>query len=98
MASSSPMTLVGQAVAELHMGRLEEAEVALQQALDKEPTNADALANGVVLATLAGKAFTEQIRYAKSLQKYHEDADMVLQCTGPSCADASAPGGSRAEG
>lgn len=54
-SSSSCRTLVGQAVAELHLGRLEEAEVALQQALDKKGDDADALANMLVLATIAGK-------------------------------------------
>lgn len=61
--SSSAQTLVGQAVAELHMGRLEEAEVALQQALEKNPSHAEALANSIVLAILAGKEFAEYLRY-----------------------------------
>lgn len=47
--------LVAQAVAELHLGRVEEAEVALGQALAKEPENAEALANMVVLETIAGR-------------------------------------------
>ncbi|KAI5847813.1 coatomer epsilon subunit-domain-containing protein [Morchella snyderi] len=58
-ASSTCRTLVGQAVAELHLGRLEEAEVALQQALDKKADDADALANMLVLATIAGKDVDE---------------------------------------
>lgn len=36
------------------MGRYPEAEVALQQALEKEPNNAEALANSIVLGILAG--------------------------------------------
>jgi coatomer protein complex subunit epsilon len=58
-SSSTCRTLVGQAVAELHLGRLEEAEVALQQALDKKGDDADALANMLVLATIAGKEAEE---------------------------------------
>ncbi|KAI5853994.1 coatomer epsilon subunit-domain-containing protein [Tricharina praecox] len=63
--SSSPQTLVGQAVAELHLGRLEEAEVALQQALEKNPNHTEALANSIVLSVLAGKDFAD---YLKTLQ------------------------------
>jgi coatomer protein complex subunit epsilon len=46
---------VSQAVAEIHLGRLEEAEAALQQALSKDPQNADAIANSLVLNIIAGK-------------------------------------------
>lgn len=53
--SSTARTLVGQAVAELHLGRIEEAEVALQQALQKTPADPDALANMLVLETIAGR-------------------------------------------
>jgi coatomer protein complex subunit epsilon len=56
--------LVGQAVAELHLGRLEEAEVALQQALEKNPTHVEALANSIVLSVLEGKEFADHLRYA----------------------------------
>lgn len=37
------------------MGRLEEAETALNQALTLEPNNATALANKLVLDTIAGR-------------------------------------------
>lgn len=53
--SSTARTLIGQAVAELHLGRVEEAEVALQQALQKAPADPDALANMLVLETIVGK-------------------------------------------
>lgn len=61
-STSTARTLVGQAVAELHLGRLPEAEVALQQALEKVPNYEEALANMVVLSVLAGKDATEHIR------------------------------------
>ena len=61
--SSSPQTLVGQAVAELHLGRLEEAQVALQQALEKNPDHTEALANSIVLSILAGKEFAEYLGF-----------------------------------
>lgn len=53
--SSTARTLIGQAVAELHLGRVEEAEVALQQALQKAPADPDALANMLVLETIVGR-------------------------------------------
>lgn len=39
-STSAAKSLVGQAVAELHLGRLPEAEAALAQAMQKEPDNA----------------------------------------------------------
>ncbi|KAK6539019.1 hypothetical protein TWF694_010566 [Orbilia ellipsospora] len=54
VSTSSTRTLVGQAVSELHLGRLPEAEVALQQALDKDKSDIPALANKVVLTALTG--------------------------------------------
>lgn len=66
-STSTPSALIGQAVAELHLGRLPEAEVALQQALEKDPKHADALANMIVLSILAGKEsneFNEHLKWA----------------------------------
>ena len=60
--SSTSRMLVGQAVAELHMGRIEEAEVALQTALERDPKDAEALANLIVLETLAGRDYQEHVR------------------------------------
>lgn len=48
---------------ELHLGRLEEAESALDQALQKDPENADALANLLVLNVIAGRSAAEQAEY-----------------------------------
>ncbi len=39
VSTSAAKSLVGQAVAELHLGRLPEAEAALQQAIEKDPTD-----------------------------------------------------------
>ncbi|KAK4141294.1 coatomer epsilon subunit-domain-containing protein [Dichotomopilus funicola] len=65
-ATSSVRTLVSQAVAELHLGRTEEAQAALEQALKKEPEHADAIANLLVLNAITGKDITE---LTSSLQK-----------------------------
>jgi coatomer protein complex subunit epsilon len=54
--SQSPHSLVAQAVSELHLGRLPEAEAALQQAIAIDPKSADTIANLIVLNTLLGKS------------------------------------------
>lgn len=53
-STSSTWSLVSQAVCELHLGRLEEAQSALEQAIKKEPQRADAIANHLVLTVVAG--------------------------------------------
>jgi coatomer protein complex subunit epsilon len=55
--------LVSQAVAEIHLGRLEEAEAALQQALVMEPQNPEIIANMIVHNVIAGKDPKELTRY-----------------------------------
>lgn len=62
-STSSTQSLVSQAVAEIHLGRLEEAEAALQQALVKDPKNTEILANLAVLNVIAGKDAKEFTRY-----------------------------------
>lgn len=71
-SSTSAISLIAQAVSELHMGRLEEAETALNQALEKEPQNATALANKFVLDTVAGKDAGESRGKLESVDKGHE--------------------------
>jgi hypothetical protein len=63
-STSSTQTLISQAVAEIHLGRLDEAEAALQQALAKEPKNAEAIANIIVLNAIAGKDVKQLKSYA----------------------------------
>lgn len=62
-AGSSSQALLSQAIAEIHLGRFEEAESALQQALAQFPDNADVLANIAVLAGLSGKDNSDYIQY-----------------------------------
>lgn len=54
-ASQSPHSLVAQAVSELHLGRLPEAEAALDQAIAVDANSADTIANLIVLNILLGK-------------------------------------------
>lgn len=64
-STTSTLSLVSQAVAEIHLGRAEEAEAALQQALSKDPQNAEAIANSIVLNVISGKDATELTSYAR---------------------------------
>jgi len=59
-ASQSIQSLVGQAISELHLGRLPESEAAFDQAVQLEPSNPDVLANQIVLHTILGKDTTDQ--------------------------------------
>ena len=66
-STSSTQSLVSQAVAEIHLGRLEEAEAALQQALSKDATNADVIANLIVLNVINGKDAKEHSTYDRPM-------------------------------
>lgn len=57
------MSIVGQAIAELHLGRLPEAEAALSTAIQKYPDHADLIANTIVLNALSGKDSAELVSY-----------------------------------
>jgi coatomer protein complex subunit epsilon len=61
------LSIVGQAIAELHLGRFPEAEAALTAALEKYPENVELIANTIVLNVLTGKDTTELTSYVASL-------------------------------
>lgn len=71
-SSASAVSLTAQAVAELHLGRTEEAGAALQSALALEDSYADALANLFVLETVAGRDGAEARRKLEGVDKGHE--------------------------
>ncbi|MCJ1446391.1 MAG: hypothetical protein MMC23_006896 [Stictis urceolatum] len=50
---------VAQSVAEIHLGRLPEAEAALKQVLEENPSDIQAITNSIVLNVLAGKGGDE---------------------------------------
>ena len=52
---------VCQAVAEIHLGRLPEAEAALQQAIQRNSDDIEAISNSIVLNVLSSKDTTELI-------------------------------------
>ncbi|KAH8911001.1 hypothetical protein BR93DRAFT_304208 [Coniochaeta sp. PMI_546] len=70
-STSSVRTLVSQAVAELHLGRTEEAQAALDQAIKKEPNFAEAIANLLVLSVITGKDATDVTNTLKSVDAQH---------------------------
>ncbi|KAE8440681.1 hypothetical protein EG329_006818 [Mollisiaceae sp. DMI_Dod_QoI] len=70
-STSSIQSLVSQAVAEIHLGRLEEAEAALQQALSKDPKYTEAIANSIVLNVIAGKDAKQLTSQLQSVAPNH---------------------------
>ncbi|PWY77515.1 coatomer subunit epsilon [Aspergillus heteromorphus CBS 117.55] len=70
-STSAPLSIVGQAVAELHLGRLPEAEAALTAALEQHPDEAELIANAVVLNVLAGKPSEELEQRLEQIQPSH---------------------------
>ncbi|OAX82701.1 hypothetical protein ACJ72_02950 [Emergomyces africanus] len=72
--TSSALSIVGQAVSELHLGRLPEAEVALQSALEKYPNDVQVIANCIVLNALSGKVTTQ---LTSSLEKTQPDHPLL---------------------
>ena len=63
--------LVAQAVAEIHLGRLPEAEAALGQAMKMDPDDAEAVANSLVVSVLAGKDGEELLASLKAKAPRH---------------------------
>lgn len=70
-STSATKSLVSQAVAELHLNRLPEAEVALQQALDKDPKDIEAIANSIVLNAVSGKDVSDHTSTLSSVAPKH---------------------------
>ncbi|KAF5567714.1 coatomer epsilon subunit [Fusarium phyllophilum] len=71
-STSSVRSLVSQAVCELHLGRTEEAQAALEQALEKDANNADAIANLLVLSVISGNQSDELAQKLKSVKPNHQ--------------------------
>ncbi|KAJ5771342.1 uncharacterized protein N7511_003393 [Penicillium nucicola] len=70
-STSAPLSIVGQAVAEIHLGRLPEAEAALSAALEKYPTDVELIANSIVLNVLAGKPSEELESQLQQIEPSH---------------------------
>ncbi|KAK7932371.1 coatomer epsilon subunit-domain-containing protein [Apiospora marii] len=70
-STSSIITLVSQSVCELHLGRVEEAQAALEQAVQKDPKYAEAIANLLVLNVVTGKSPAELTASLQSVDPAH---------------------------
>ena len=70
-STTSIWSLVSQAVCELHLGRVEEAQAALDQALQKDPSYAQAIANKLVLEVIAGNSADELTETLKKTDPSH---------------------------
>ncbi|KAI0853100.1 coatomer epsilon subunit-domain-containing protein [Daldinia vernicosa] len=68
-STSSIVSLVSQAVCELHLGRVEEAQSALEQAVQKQPEYAEAIANLLVLSIITGKDAAAVSELTNTLKK-----------------------------
>ncbi|KJZ79552.1 hypothetical protein HIM_01021 [Hirsutella minnesotensis 3608] len=71
-STSSIRSLVSQAVCELHLGRLEEAQSALEQALAKEPEYVEAIANMLVLKVISGNNDADLAALLKKTDPKHQ--------------------------
>ena len=69
--ASGTKSLVCQAVAELHLGRLPEAEAALEQALQRDSDDIEAIANNIVLSVVSGKGGGEKEAELRSKAPEH---------------------------
>lgn len=61
-------------MSEIHLGRLPEAEAAIEQAMQLDPNSPDALANAIVLQTVLGKDASE---LKKSLQRVNPKHELL---------------------
>jgi coatomer subunit epsilon len=98
--ATSTTAIVGQAVSEMHLGRWEEANAALEQAMAMEGSSPESIANMAVLASITGKKneqVQELLKQLSSQQKGHplltdlqEKSDLFDQAATKYSAKASA--------
>ncbi|KAI9871623.1 MAG: hypothetical protein M1830_002682 [Pleopsidium flavum] len=90
-STSATRSLIGQAVAELHLGRLPEAEAALQQTMQNDSRDAEAIANTIVLSVLSGKDITDLVSYVSSLLYLSGRPALLMSFAPDSLLQSTAP-------
>jgi len=76
---ATSMLLNGQAVTFLAQGKYSEAESALNEAMEKDPNNADTLVNMIVLSQHQGKAPEVSNRYLSQLKDMDPNHSFVMK-------------------
>lgn len=90
-STSATRSLIGQAVADLHLGRLPEAEAALQQAMQNDSRDAEAIANTIVLSVLSGKETTDLVSYVGSHLCLSERSPLLITFARDSLLQSTSP-------
>lgn len=75
--SSTPLLLNNQAVCALNQGKFDEAQSLLQEALDKDPNNAEAMVNMIVLGQYLAKPTEIINRYISQLKDSYKNHPFV---------------------